>query len=151
MRILVKWFVHDLVLMLLSAGAALAVPQGSGRQDSGVCRRRMPALATRRGCSDQYRTPERRPAPRGFRESWQCHMFGSAGAGIYLLTSDGAAHWKLHNPGAGVYVVQESRHQGYADVMIGGPGFCQPVLRWDGSTCVFDHNVTEQPGGCNGR
>jgi len=35
--------------------------------------------------------------------------------------------------------------------MIGGPGFCQPVLRWDGNTYVFDRNVAEQPGGCDGR
>ncbi len=78
-------------------------------------------------------------------------MFGSAGTGIFLLTRDGAGHWKSHNLGAGVYVVQEAHHQGYADVMIGGPGFCQPVLRWDGSTYVFDRNVAEQPGSCNGR
>jgi hypothetical protein len=76
-------------------------------------------------------------------------MFGYAGTGITLFTGDGAGHWKSHNLGAGVYVVQDTRHQGYADVMIGGPGFCQPVLRWNGSTYVFDRSVAEQPGGCD--
>ena len=78
-------------------------------------------------------------------------MFGFAGTGLYLFTGDGAGHWNMHNLGAGMVVVQETRHKGYADVMIGGPGFCQPVLRWDGSSYVFDRNVAEQPGGCDGR
>jgi hypothetical protein len=78
-------------------------------------------------------------------------MFGFAGTGLFLFTGAGAGQWKLHNLGAGVVVVQETRHQGYADLMIGGPGFCQPVQRWDGRTYVFDHNVAEQPGGCDGQ
>jgi hypothetical protein len=78
-------------------------------------------------------------------------MFGNAGTGLFLFTGDGGGRWKLHNLGAGVVVVQATRHQGYADLMIGGPGFCQPVQRWDGSTYVFDHNVSEQPNGCDGQ
>ncbi len=78
-------------------------------------------------------------------------MFGAVGPGIYHFTSDGAGHWQMHNLGTGVYVVQDIRHEGYADLMIGGPGFCQPVLRWDGRTYVFDHNLAEQPGACDGQ
>jgi hypothetical protein len=78
-------------------------------------------------------------------------MFGFAGTGVSLFTRDGAGRWKSHDLGAGMYVVQETRHEGYADVMVGGPGFCHPVLRWDGSSYVFDRNVAEQPGGCDGQ
>jgi hypothetical protein len=78
-------------------------------------------------------------------------MFGFAGTGVSLFTKDGAGQWKWHDLGAGMYAVQETRHEGYADVMVGGPGFCHPVLRWDGSTYVFDRNVAEQPGGCDGQ
>lgn len=78
-------------------------------------------------------------------------MYGFAGTGVALFIKDGAGHWQTHNLGAGVYVVQETRHKGYADLMIGGPGFCQPVLRWDGKTYVFDRNVAEQPSGCDGQ
>lgn len=78
-------------------------------------------------------------------------MYGFAGTGVTLFIKDGAGHWRTHSLGAGVYTVQEARHKGYADVMIGGPGFCHPVLRWDGSTYVFDRNVAEQPGGCDGQ
>lgn len=48
-----------------------------------------------------------------------------------------------------MYAVQETRNNGYADLMIGGPGFCHPLLRWDGTTYVFDRSVAEEPGGCD--
>jgi hypothetical protein len=78
-------------------------------------------------------------------------MFGYAGTGVLLFIRDGTGHWRSQNLGAGVYRVQDTRHQGYADVMIGGPGFCQPVLRWNGSAYVLDRKVAEQPGGCDKR
>jgi hypothetical protein len=78
-------------------------------------------------------------------------LFGSAGTGVSLFIKDASGQWQHHDLGAGMYSVEKTRHQGYADVMIGGPGFCQPVLRWDGSTYVFDHQVAEQPGGCDGQ
>jgi len=78
-------------------------------------------------------------------------MFGGAGTGVSLLIKDKSGRWQSHNIGAGMYSVEETRHLGYADLMIGGPGFCHPVLRWDGSTYVFDHKRAEQPGGCDGQ
>ena len=183
MRILTKWFVHGLVLMLLSGGVALAVPQGyellfaNARNAAALSDADRQAIYgqlglkagpggktlefTDDGCPPlqpgsgdvQINTEDLNgdQHPEVFVSLGSVCMFGSAGTGVYLLTRDDAGHWKSHNLGAGVYVVQETRHQGYADVMIGGPGFCQPVLRWDGSTYVFDRNVAEQAGGCNGR
>lgn len=78
-------------------------------------------------------------------------MFGHAGIGVFLFTQTAPGRWQSHNLGAGMVVVQTTRHMGYADVMIGGPGFCHPVLRWDGKTYVFDRSFAEQPGGCEGR
>jgi hypothetical protein len=78
-------------------------------------------------------------------------MFGFAGTGVSLFIKDGSGAWTFHDLGAGMYSVQQTHHNGYADVMIGGPGFCHPVLRWDGSTYVFDRNMAEQPGGCDGQ
>lgn len=78
-------------------------------------------------------------------------MFGFAGTGVSLFIKDGSGQWKWHDLGAGMYEVQETKHEGYADIMIGGPGFCHPVMRWDGSTYVFDRSVEEQPGGCEGQ
>ena len=78
-------------------------------------------------------------------------MFGFAGTGVTLFIKDGVGHWQLHNLGAGVYSVEKTRHKGYADLMIGGPGFCQPVMRWNGSTYEFYRKVAEQPGSCDGQ
>jgi hypothetical protein len=78
-------------------------------------------------------------------------MYGYAGSGVFLFIRDGSGHWKMHNLGSGIAVVQDTRHKGYADIMIGGPGFCQPVLSWTGTTYTFDHNVPEQPGACDKR
>jgi hypothetical protein len=78
-------------------------------------------------------------------------MFGFAGTGVSLFIKDKAGRWQPHDLGAGMYSVQETRHLGYADLMIGGPGFCHPVLQWDGSTYVFDHKEAEQPGACDGQ
>ena len=78
-------------------------------------------------------------------------MYGFAGTGVSLFTKDGSGQWKWHDLGAGMYAVQETQHEGYADVLIGGPGFCHPVMRWDGGTYVLDRRVAEQPGGCDGQ
>lgn len=78
-------------------------------------------------------------------------MYGSAGTGVSLFIKDKSGRWQWHDVGAGMYSVQSTSHLGYADLMIGGPGFCHPVLHWDGSTYVFDHKEPEQPGGCDGQ
>lgn len=76
-------------------------------------------------------------------------MYGFAGSGVNLLMRDTGGHWKLQYLGAGIPVVQDTRHKGCVDLMIGGPGFCQPVLAWTGSSYKFDRNIPEQPGGCD--
>jgi hypothetical protein len=182
MRILTRWSVHGLALILLSGVAAPAAPKGYELLFTNPQNAAALSDADRQAIYGQLGLkvgpdgktlafaddgcPPLQPGgdvqintedlngdqrPEVFVSLGSACMFGSAGTGVYLLTRDGAGHWKLHNLGAGVYAVQETRHQGYADVMIGGPGFCQPVLRWDGSTYVFDRNVAEQAGGCNGR
>jgi hypothetical protein len=78
-------------------------------------------------------------------------MYGMAGIGVSLFTRDAGGHWTRHNLGSGMLMVQDTRHKGYADLEVGGPGFCHPLMRWNGTTYEFDHNIAEQPGGCDGR
>lgn len=78
-------------------------------------------------------------------------MFGYSGSGVFLFTKAAPGDWQSHNLGTGVAVMQDTRHLGYADVMIGGPGFCHPVMRWDGATYVYHRKLAEQPGACDGR
>lgn len=76
-------------------------------------------------------------------------MYGAAGIGVSLFIKDKSGRWQPHNLGAGMYSVQETKHLGFADIMLGGPGFCHPVLAWNGTTYVFDHKQAEQPGACD--
>jgi hypothetical protein len=40
-------------------------------------------------------------------------------------------------------------NQGYPDLLIGGPGFCFPVWRWDGKAYIGLRNDPQMPGGCD--
>lgn len=59
---------------------------------------------------------------------------GAAGAELSLLIKSGKGHWKV-NLGfpAGGYKLLTTRNMGFPDIEIGGPGFCFPVWRWNGS------------------
>jgi hypothetical protein len=60
-----------------------------------------------------------------------CH--GHAGTGYVLLSRQGDGRWKRMDAGSGVPEFLESRGKdGWPDLSVGGPGFCFPVLRWNG-------------------
>jgi hypothetical protein len=60
--------------------------------------------------------------------------YGAAGAELSLFIRDnkGQLQMNLGFP-AGGYKLLSTRHMGYPDIEIGGPGFCFPVWRWNGS------------------
>ena len=64
------------------------------------------------------------------------YCFGAAGQG-YSLVSKGSNGWTLLDSGQGMAVFLETTGEGgWPDLMVGGPGFCFPVLRWDGAQYV---------------
>jgi len=40
---------------------------------------------------------------------------------------------------------------GFADLLVGGPGFCFGVWRWNGITYAHVRNEPQAPGGCENR
>jgi hypothetical protein len=60
--------------------------------------------------------------------------YGAAGAQLTLLIKDKLGHWQsnLGFP-AGGYKLLSTKNKGYPDIEIGGPGFCFPVWRWNGT------------------
>jgi len=59
--------------------------------------------------------------------------FGAAGTGYYLVSSDAAGKWRLVDSGIGFATFLKTRGvDNWPDLEVGGPGFCFPVLRWDG-------------------
>ena len=64
-----------------------------------------------------------------------CH--GSAGTGYTLLGRQVDASWKVIDANSGVpEFLGTVGEGGWPDISVGGPGFCFPVLRWNGSAYV---------------
>ncbi len=59
--------------------------------------------------------------------------FGMAGVHLDLLVQDKDSQWKSQFGFPGDYTILETKHLGYPDIEIGGPGDCSPVWRWDGA------------------
>lgn len=75
---------------------------------------------------------------------------GHTGSSAVLFIRDAAGNLKanLGFPAASADPLPE-KNQGYPDLLIGGPGFCFGVWRWNGAT--YDHlrNDPQMPGGCD--
>lgn len=71
--------------------------------------------------------------------------FGAAGMGYYLVSSDKAGKWRLVDSGEGIATFLATKGVGgWPDLEVGGPGFCFPVLRWDGK--AYQPNRREYEG-----
>lgn len=76
---------------------------------------------------------------------------GMAGFSIYLFHKDAEGHYALHLGFPGMLSrVLETSNLGFPDLAIGGPGFCEAVYRWDGTTYQHHRNEATEPGGCDG-
>ncbi len=74
--------------------------------------------------------------------------YGNTGTGFYLLSKSSGGAWQLLYSSPGIPQFLDTRADGWPDVEIGGPGFCFPILRWDGKTYVFLRNHEYEPGAC---
>ena len=61
------------------------------------------------------------------------YCYGMTGQGYWLLSQQADARWTLMDSGTGMLEVLATKGiEGWPDLSIGGPGFCFPVLRWNG-------------------
>ena len=77
---------------------------------------------------------------------------GAAGSSVVLFIKDAAGKYQtnLGFPGASADPKAE-KSKGYPDLVIGGPGFCFPVWRWNGKAYDYLRDDAQEPGGCDGR
>ena len=76
-------------------------------------------------------------APEAVITESSAYCFGAAGTGYYLVSSDSAGKWRLIDSGEGFATFLKTRGaDNWPDLEVGGPGFCFPVLRWDGKAYV---------------
>jgi hypothetical protein len=74
--------------------------------------------------------------------SW---CYGNTGTAFWLLAGQPSGRWKVMLQSSGMAMVLRTRgNGGWPDISIGGPGFCFPVLRWNGQAYV--HNRFEYDG-----
>lgn len=60
--------------------------------------------------------------------------YGDTGVGYTLVSKQADGNWKVLSRGIGILLVQATKGKdGWPDLEIGGPGFCFPVERWNGS------------------
>lgn len=80
------------------------------------------------------------------------YCYGMTGQGYWLLSQQADARWKLLDAGTGMLEVLNTKgRDGWPDLSIGGPGFCFPVLRWNGreyqrQRWQYDGKPCEPPG-----
>jgi hypothetical protein len=68
---------------------------------------------------------------------------------LFIRVAEGGWGMNLGFP-AGGWTKLETGNQGWPDLSIGGPGFCEAVYRWDGSTYQHHGQRETEPGGCEG-
>lgn len=77
----------------------------------------------------------------------QC--FGMTGQGYVIVTQDAGGAWRKLFQNQGIPTFQAARGAGgWPDIENGGPGFCHPILRWNGSDYVTVRWKAEQAGAC---
>lgn len=66
--------------------------------------------------------------------------YGNTGAGFSIVSSQGDGIWKLIISSQGIPEFLKIKGvDGWPDLLIGGPGFCFPVVRWNGSEYKQHH------------
>ena len=78
--------------------------------------------------------------------------YGSTEQGYTIVTKDANGTWRLLFQNQGIPTFQASRGVGgWPDIENGGPGFCFPIMRWDGSDYAIVRWKAYEPGACAGR
>ncbi|MGR3885520.1 hypothetical protein [Pseudomonas sp. 1152_12] len=71
--------------------------------------------------------------------------YGQAGTGFYLVSQQPDGDWKLMLKESGLAEFLASQGtDGWPDVEVSGPGFCFPVMRYDGQRYRAHHRVGER-------
>ena len=79
-------------------------------------------------------------------------LSGMAGASVSLFIKDASGKYQQNLGFPGITAdPKPEKSKGYPDLVIGGPGFCFPVYRWNGKAYEHLRNEPQEPGGCDQR
>lgn len=69
------------------------------------------------------------------------YCYGAAGQAYFIVVQQADSSWKVVDTGQGIPVfVETTGTDGWLDFEVGGPGFCFPVMRWNGEAYAKDRN-----------
>ena len=60
------------------------------------------------------------------------YCYGNTGSGFTLVSRQADGRWTALYQSQGLPNLLDSRVNGWPEIEVGGPGFCFPVLQWDG-------------------
>lgn len=70
--------------------------------------------------------------------------YGNMGQHFWLLSQQGNGQWKVMLDAIAIPQMLATRGaNNFPDIQIGGPGFCFPVARWNGSEYKLDRHEYE--------
>jgi hypothetical protein len=72
------------------------------------------------------------------------YCFGNTGTGYTVVSKQADGSWKKVAAGTGIATFLAARGKdGWPDIEVGGPGFCFPVERWNGSEYALHRHQYE--------
>ncbi|MCB1899617.1 MAG: hypothetical protein KDH16_10015 [Rhodocyclaceae bacterium] len=72
------------------------------------------------------------------------YCYGMTGTGYSIVSRQGEGRWKLINAETGIPTFLAAKGVGgWPDIEVGGPGFCFPVLRWNGKAYTLNRHEYE--------
>jgi len=72
------------------------------------------------------------------------YCYGMTGTAFWLLSKQGNGTWKLIYNATGIPEFLKTKGVGsWPDISVGGPGFCFPVVRWNGKEYRFHRRAYE--------
>lgn len=77
------------------------------------------------------------------------YCYGNTGQGFYLMEKAPAGAWRTVYQTQGIPEILATKGAGgWPDIEVGGPGFCFPIIRYNGKTYAFNRKKEYQPGAC---
>lgn len=108
------------------------------------CGRDDPSASYEPGTIAEYRDINGDGYPDALVTEGGSYCYGNTGTGYWLLSKQTSGIWKLMDRSQGFAEFLKTKGaEGWPDISVGGPGFCFPVMRWNGKTYVLNRNEYE--------
>ena len=71
--------------------------------------------------------------PEVFIVTYGACLGGETGSAVTVFIKHSSGIWQPNLGFPGIYKILKTKNLGFADILIGGPGVCLPVWRWNGT------------------